>query len=465
MQGKRNCLTKKCNSIWDILPLISRKQKAHPMPDHIERRVIASNVDPTRTHLNRELVQLPKGVTERDEAIAHRIKSAGIKRKITPDQVRAIRVMLSGTHEDMMKIQQDGRIDEWCDDSMQWLHKTFGKENTVSAVLHMDETTPHIHATIVPIVMGERRKAKQKKQTEGKRTYRKKTDAARLCADDVLNRDRLVAYHDDYAKVMERYGLQRGVRGSEARHTTTAQYYRDLKRQTGELETDVQQLQSEKKAAEKRLLQIKREIGTERLEVVKTEAKTAIIAKVGSLLGSGEIKELKQENQQLRDEVVARDESIERLQIMMQKQREQYSRELVKVQGKHIKELDETRKEISRLSQMIKKACAWLPLLKELFRMERLCRVVGFSTEQTAKLMLGEKIEHNGTLYSEEYKRNFVTDKVTAQIVTASTVGKNKLVLIINRKNVSDWFREQFSKLYQRIQPKEEQKRSKGFSL
>ena len=435
------------------------------MSDHIERRVIASNVDPTRTHLNRELVQLPKGVTERDEAIAHRIKSAGIKRKITPDQVRAIRVMLSGTHEDMMKIQQDGRIDEWCDDSMQWLHKTFGKENTVSAVLHMDETTPHIHATIVPIVMGERRKAKQKKQTEGKRTYRKKTDAARLCADDVLNRDRLVAYHDDYAKVMERYGLQRGVRGSEARHTTTAQYYRDLKRQTGELETDVQQLQSEKKAAEKRLLQIKREIGTERLEVVKTEAKTAIIAKVGSLLGSGEIKELKQENQQLRDEVVARDESIERLQIMMQKQREQYSRELVKVQGKHIKELDETRKEISRLSQMIKKACAWLPLLKELFRMERLCRVVGFSTEQTAKLMLGEKIEHNGTLYSEEYKRNFVTDKVTAQIVTASTVGKNKLVLIINRKNVSDWFREQFSKLYQRIQPKEEQKRSKGFSL
>ena len=435
------------------------------MSDHIERRVIASNVDPTRTHLNRELVQLPKGVTERDEAIAHRIKSAGIKRKITPDQVRAIRVMLSGTHEDMMKIQQDGRIDEWCDDSMQWLHKTFGKENTVSAVLHMDETTPHIHATIVPIVMGERRKAKQKKQTEGKRTYRKKTDAARLCADDVLNRDRLVAYHDDYAKVMERYGLQRGVRGSEARHTTTAQYYRDLKRQTGELETDVQQLQSEKKAAEKRLLQIKREIGTERLEVVKTEAKTAIIAKVGSLLGSGEIKELKQENQQLRDEVVARDESIERLQIMMQKQREQYSRELVKVQGKHIKELDETRKEISRLSQMIKKACAWLPLLKELFRMERLCRVVGFSTEQTAKLMLGEKIEHNGTLYSEEYKRNFVTDKVTAQIVTASTVGKNKLVLIINRKNVSDWFREQFSKLYQRIQPKEEQKRSKGFTL
>lgn len=120
---------------------------------------------------------------------------------------------------------------------------------------------------------------------------------------------------------------------------------------------------------------------------------------------------------------------------------------------------------MSRLSQMIEKACAWLPLLKEFFRIEKLCRVVGFSTEQTAKLMLGEKIEHNGTLYSEEYKRTFATDRVTAQIITDSTVGKNKWILIINRKNVSDWFREQFSKFYQRIQPKEEQKRNKGFSL
>ena len=434
------------------------------MSDHIERRVIAPNVDSTRTHLNRELVELPEGVTIRDEAIAHRIKSAGIKRKITPDQVRAIRVMMSGTHEDMMKIQQDGCMDEWCNDSMQWLHKTFGRENTVSAVLHMDETTPHIHATIVPIVTGERRKAKQK-QTEGKRSYRKKADTARLCADDVLNRDKLIGYHDDYAKIMDKYGLQRGVRGSEARHVTTAQYYRDLKRQTGELETDVQQLQEERKEAEKRLKQVKKEIGTQKLEAVKTEAKTALIAKVGSLLGSGEIKELKQENGQLHEEVANRDESIERLQAMMRGQQEQHRRELTEMQGKHIKELDETRKQVSRLTGMIEKACAWLPMLKELFRMERFCRVVGFSTEQTAKLMLGEKIEHSGTLYSGEYKRNFATDKVTAQIVTDSTVGKNKLTLIINRKNVSDWFKEQYSKLYQRIQPKEVQKRSKGFSL
>ena len=54
--------------------------------DHIERKVIPDNADPTRTHLNRELVKMPSGVYGRDEAVSHRIKTAGIKRKITNDQ-------------------------------------------------------------------------------------------------------------------------------------------------------------------------------------------------------------------------------------------------------------------------------------------------------------------------------------------------------------------------------------------
>jgi len=433
------------------------------MSDHIERRVIAPNVDPTRTHLNRELVELPEGVTVRDEAIAHRIKSAGIKRKITPDQVRAIRVMMSGTHEDMMKIQQDGRMDEWCNDSMEWLHKTFGRENTVSAVLHMDETTPHIHATIVPIVTGERRKAKQK-QTEGKRSYRKKADAARLCADDVLNRDKLIGYHDDYAKIMDKYGLQRGVRGSEARHVTTAQYYRDLKRQTGELETGVQQLQEERKDAEKRLKQIKKEIGTQKLEAVKTEAKAALIAKVGSLLGSGEIKELKQENRQLYEEVTSRDESIERLQTMMREQQKQHRKELTEVQAKHIEILNERDKEISRLNRIIEKACKWFPYFMELLRIEKLCRLVGFNQELTDKLVKGEPIVCSGNLYSEEHKRKFITEKAEAQVMKSPT-DNTKLVLSINRQPISDWFKERFNKFCSTMQPKQEQKRTKGFRV
>lgn len=196
---------------------------------HIERTVIPSNADPTRTHLNKELVELPDGMN-RTQAIQHRLETAGLKRKIGKNQVRAIHINLSGSPEDMQFVQSEGRLEEWCKDNMKWLGDTFGKENIVSAVLHLDETTPHIHATLVPIVTGERRKAKDEAaKNTGKKKYKKKnTNAARLCADDVMTRIKLKEYQDTYALAMVKYGLQRGVNGSEARHTTTQEYYREL---------------------------------------------------------------------------------------------------------------------------------------------------------------------------------------------------------------------------------------------
>lgn len=92
---------------------------------------------------------------------------------------------------------------------------------------------------------------------------------------------------------MAKYGLQRGIRGSEARHTTTAQYYRDLKRQTGELEANVRQLQTEQQLDE-----VRKGIKSEKLEAAKTEAKAALVAKVGSLLGGNKLKTEREELQQ-----------------------------------------------------------------------------------------------------------------------------------------------------------------------
>lgn len=48
------------------------------MSAHIERTFVPNNVDASRTHLNRDLVQFPANVTNRTEAIAHRIANATI---------------------------------------------------------------------------------------------------------------------------------------------------------------------------------------------------------------------------------------------------------------------------------------------------------------------------------------------------------------------------------------------------
>ena len=144
---------------------------------------------------------------------------------------------------------------------------------------------------------------------------------------------------------MAKYGLQRGIRGSEARHTTTAQYYRDLKRQTGELEANVRQLQTAQQQAERQLDEVRKEIKSEKLEAAKTEAKTALVAKVGSLLGSGK---LKADNRTLQSEVAARDENIELLQRQMQRQQEEHSRQLMELQAKHRREMADKKQNTKR---------------------------------------------------------------------------------------------------------------------
>ncbi|KAA6325039.1 Plasmid recombination enzyme, partial [termite gut metagenome] len=119
---------------------------------HIERTIHPKNADESGTHLNRELIQFPEGITNRTEAIQRQIENAGITRKIRKNQVKAIGVMLSGTSEDMKCIEDTGGLNDWCADSVDWLQKTFGADNVISAVLHRDETTPHIHATVVPML-------------------------------------------------------------------------------------------------------------------------------------------------------------------------------------------------------------------------------------------------------------------------------------------------------------------------
>ena len=123
-------------------------------------------------------------------------------------------------------------------------------------ILHMDEKTPHIHATIVPIVTGERRKAKKEEQN-GKKKYRKKsTQDVRLCADVVMARHKLKHYQDTYAQAMGKYGLQRGIDGSLAKHISTMQYYKELIEQQDSLQENIETLLGLEEESQKRLKQV-----------------------------------------------------------------------------------------------------------------------------------------------------------------------------------------------------------------
>ena len=412
--------------------------------DHIERKIIPKNADPTRTHLNRVLVEYPDGVHGRDEAIAHRLNTADIRRKITHDQVRVVRVVLSGTHEDMMNIQEKGELDEWCNDSIQWLQATFGKDNVVAAHLHMDEKTPHIHAAVVPIVTGERRKAK-KEQADGKRKYRKKTNSVRLCADDLFNRQTLVAYHDNYARVMAKYGLQRGVRGSEARHTTTMQYYRDLKKKNEVLETETRLLQEKKAEAQEELKQVTAEIRTDKLKSAAADTATALASSVGSLFGSGKMKSLERRNEDLQDRIL---------------ELEDKARQRERQQAKQIQEIrnayEQQHRKLSEFADFVRRYFPYVEKLMPVisFLRERL----GFNDGIIRRLCEFKEVGIKGELYSSEFNRSFDTRHSVCSIKQDEN---GKFDFKIDGVSHVNWFRKKMNEFREAIGiPKPRQNRS-----
>ena len=449
--------------------VVLHMEKAHGSDSgttaHIERSIIPKNADPTRTHLNRRLIEYPDRVKDRSAAIQRRLEEAGLTRKVGSNQVRAIRINVSATHEDMERIQREGRLNEWCADNLRYFADTFGKENIVAAHLHMDEKTPHMHVTLVPIVKGERKRRKREEQA--KKRYRKKpADSVRLCADDTMSRLKLKSYQDSYAAAMAKYGLQRGIDGSEARHVSTQQYYRDIKRQTKELKAEVVELQEQKDTAREELTRTKKEIQTERLKGAATTAAANIAESVGSLFGNNKVKTLERENTVLHREVADHEETIEALQTRIQTLQADHSRQLLDMQQKHINELAQTetnlKREISRLTVLLNKTLKWFPQIKDMINIERLCLAVGFNKEQTATLLTGRPIEYNGELYSEEHKRKFMAKDVKAKVFSDN----GRFILTIDLRPIGEWFKEQFERLRQTIrQPVIPQRKDRGMKL
>ena len=158
--------------------------------------------------------------------------------------------------------------------------------------------------------------------------------------------------------------------------------------------------------AEQELKQVKSEIRTDKLKSAATDAATAIASGVGSLFGSGKLKDLEQTNENLRHEIAKRDKGIDELKAKMQQMQEQHGKQIRNLQGIHNQELETKDKEISRLNTILEKAFNWFPLLKEMLRIERLCYAIGFTKDMINSILTKkEAIRCNGRIYSEEHRR------------------------------------------------------------
>ena len=386
--------------------VVLHMEKAHGSDSgttaHIERFIIPKNADPTRTHLNRKLITYPDGIKDRSAAIQRRLEEARLTRKIGNNQVRAIRINVSGTHEDMERIEKEGRLDEWCADNIRYFADLFGKENIVAAHLHRDEETPHIHVTLVPIVKGERKR--RKREGQAKKRYRKKpADTVRLCADDIMTRLKLKSYQDSYAVAMAKYGLQRGIDGSKARHKSTTQYYRDTQRLADSLKAEVVDLQQQKETAQEELKRAKKEVQTEKLKGAATTAATNIAESVGSLFGGGKMKALERRNEDLQDRILELEEEA--------RQREQQ-------QAKQIQEIKNAYEQRHRkMSDFVDFVKCYFPYVEKLMPTIKFLRdTLNFGDAVIRKLCTFKDVSIKGELYSREFNQHFRADKTICSL-------------------------------------------------
>lgn len=181
--------------------------------NHNHRVADVENADPMLQHLNKNLIQcqLMDG-TKADYAAAwnERIDNLDYYKnhKVYANAVKAMEIVMTFSREDNID------IDAWQKKNIAWLEKTFnvagdGRSNIMDVTYHADEPgNVHLHAIIIPI------------DENGHLNASRFTNGSRVMSE----------MQSSYARDMEEFGLERGLKGSKAKHKDIRKFYAELNR-------------------------------------------------------------------------------------------------------------------------------------------------------------------------------------------------------------------------------------------
>jgi len=226
------------------------------------------NIDASKAHLN--------VFFDGDGAIDRaRSKTPPKHRK---DAVVGIEIMLSASPEffdaiekDREKLAKHPTFLEWVKKSVGWLKAEFGT-NLVDTVLHMDESSPHLHSIVVPL-----------------------TKDGRLCGKELMSRANLQRRQTEYAKAVDGFGLKRGDPAAETKRkhiglkekgdagsggataktiasltTELEKSYGTIKRQQSLWNAECKKLDEDKKELKNNLLLMKKELVDSKSKLAET---------------------------------------------------------------------------------------------------------------------------------------------------------------------------------------------------
>lgn len=275
-----------------------------------------------------------------------------------------------------------------------------------------------------------------------------------------MSRPKLKEYQTSYAEAMAKYGLKRGVEGSEARHITGSQFYRELfvrrneiteqvenlKEQQQTLTVDIAALQAQQAAArtdcstideQRRKKQLELEQAKRELTKIQVKQKAAaatetVLDGIVSLFDDSkqkkarqEIDALKQQNTDLRDTIGA--------------MKADYTQEQARLK----QETTTARNELARVYELF-------PQVHGLMRWENYCRSIGLNQEWTKALFTLRPYKFTGELTSTEFRRAFHAQDAILQFHPDKD-SPGGFRFTIDGKDDGEWFRQQRNDAIKRI--------------
>jgi hypothetical protein len=174
---------------------------------HLTRTMDVPNADPDLAVYNSR----PIGSADLWGDVQRRIEESGVK--VRKNAVLAVEHLITGSpevfnhhvRETKGKKELYGNVNAWKEfetSAKQWLFERYGRENVVNFTVHKDESTPHIHAVIVPIM-----------------------DGKLNCRGYLGGREKMSEMQTSFAKAVDHVGLQRGIEGSKAKHMDLKEFY------------------------------------------------------------------------------------------------------------------------------------------------------------------------------------------------------------------------------------------------
>lgn len=156
------------------------------------------DVDMSRSEDNYDLIPCDNYKRSIKEKLSNLVESSRAVRK---DAVVVCNFIVTSDNETMDALGTD-RQREFFQDSVKWFSDRYGADRVLNATVHMDETTPHLHIGVMPI-----------------------TQDGRLSAKAIFTKSEMKAIQTEFARdVGEKYGLERGVEGSERTHLSEARF-------------------------------------------------------------------------------------------------------------------------------------------------------------------------------------------------------------------------------------------------